>query len=229
MRISSTQPGINRVRRFFKRLMLLRERLASYTADAGLLEMEGMLFCGWSKDMQGETPVSELEDFDLSQPVSSVLTGEESTLNLYAWYGKKVTVSFVSNGGTAVPNGITWWKARRSWRARAIGTRVGYTFKGWSSDPENYTAFDFDTPINEDIRLYAFWDAQLVPVKLVYMYENADDDGYILRQGASTTGICSAGEAIFPLRRVLITRIGQTHSVRYAETADGELDGLRDK
>ncbi len=193
---------------------------ASYTADAGLLEMEGMLFCGWSKDMQGETPVSELEDFDLSQPVSSVLTGEESTLNLYAWYGKKVTVSFVSNGGTAVPtqNLVEGEKA-----AEPTTTRVGYTFKGWSSDPENYTAFDFDTPINEDIRLYAFWDAQLVPVKLVYMYENADDDGYT-PAGASTTVYAPAGSYL-SIEKSNITRIDQTHSVRYAETADGELTG----
>lgn len=193
---------------------------ASYTAGEGLLEMEGMLFCGWSTEKQGETPVSELEAFDFSQPVSSVLTGEESTLNLYAWYGKKVTVSFVSNGGTAVPtqNLVEGEKA-----AEPTTTRVGYTFKGWSSDPENYTAFDFDTPINEDIRLYAFWDAQLVPVKLVYMYENADDDGYT-PAGASTTVYAPAGSYL-SIEKSTITRIGQTHSVRYAETADGELTG----
>lgn len=193
---------------------------ASYTAGEGLLEMEGMLFCGWSTEKQGETPVSELEAFDFSQPVSSVLTGEESTLNLYAWYGKKVAVSFVSNGGTAVPtqNLVEGEKA-----AEPTTTRVGYTFKGWSSDPENYTAFDFDTPINEDIRLYAFWDAQLVPVKLVYMYENADDDGYT-PAGASTTVYAPAGSYL-SIEKSTITRIGQTHSVRYAETADGELTG----
>lgn len=193
---------------------------ASYTADAGLLEKEGLVFSGWSAEMQGETPVSELEAFDLSQPVSSVLTGEESTLNLYAWYGKKVAVSFVSNGGTAVPtqNLVEGEKA-----AEPTTTRVGYTFKGWSSDPENYTAFDFDTPINEDIRLYAFWDAQLVPVKLVYMYENADDDGYT-PAGASTTVYAPAGSYL-SIEKSTITRIGQAHSVRYAETADGELTG----
>lgn len=192
----------------------------SYTADAGFLEMEGMLFCGWSTEKQDETPVSQLEAFDFSQSVSSVLTGDERTLNLYAWYGKKVVVSFVSNGGTAVPtqNLVEGEKA-----AAPAPTRVGYTFKGWSSDPEEYTAFDFDTPINEDIRLYAFWDAQLVPVKLVYMYENADDDGYT-PAGASTTVYAPAGSYL-SIDKSTITRIGQTHSVRYAENPDGELTG----
>jgi uncharacterized repeat protein (TIGR02543 family) len=73
--------------------------------------------------------------------------------------------------------------------------REGFTFRGWSSSKDEYIAFDFTTPINEDITLYAFWDADLVPVNLVFMLENADDDGYT-PAGHSETVYAPAGSYI---------------------------------
>ena len=64
----------------------------------------------------------------------------------------KVTVSFDSNGGTAVaPQTIN--KGEKATRP-ANPTMDGYTFVNWYLDGEVY---DFNTPVTEDITLHAQW------------------------------------------------------------------------
>lgn len=96
-------------------------------------------------------PVSAINAFDFSTPISYAVTEGEKTLNLYAWYGIEVSVSFVSNGGIAVPTQII---AQGETASNVTPMREGFTFRGWSSSKDEYIAFDFTTPINEDITLY---------------------------------------------------------------------------
>ncbi|MBP3650480.1 MAG: InlB B-repeat-containing protein, partial [Clostridia bacterium] len=131
-----------------------------------------------------------------------------------------VTVSFIANGGTAVPSQII---AEGDTATSGQTTREGYTFRGWSTDKDNYTAFDFGTHINEDLTLYAFWDAKLVPVTIVYMYEHADDAEYS-PAGKSTRIYAPAGSYI-SIEKSEITQKNQTHTVRYADTMEGALTG----
>lgn len=182
--------------------------------------LEGKIFRGWATMLQGDMPVSAINAFDFSTPISNAVTEGEKTLNLYAWYGIEVSVSFVSNGGIAVPTQII---AQGETASNVTPMREGFTFRGWSSSKDEYIAFDFTTPINEDITLYAFWDADLVPVNLVFMLENADDDGYT-PAGHSETVYAPAGSYI-SIEKSAITSIGQTHNVRTAETAGGDLTG----
>ena len=182
--------------------------------------MEGKVFCGWSTVLQGETDIAKIDEFNFAQLVNNVVPDNSNTLNLYAWYGDEVKVSFVANGGMAVP---TQYIAKGKTAAKPEITRTGYRFLGWSSDPDEYKAFDFATPIEADTTLYAFWEAQLVPVKLVYMHENADDDGYT-PAGYSQTVYAPAGSYL-SIEKRNITRVGQNHNVRYAETQDGALTG----
>lgn len=176
------------------------------------------VFKGWSTTMQGDSPAANLIAFDFTTPVSDAATN--GTLNLYAWYAQSVTVSFIANGGTAVPSQII---AEGDTATSGQTTREGYTFRGWSTNKDTYTPFDFTTPVNENLTLYAFWDAKLVPVTIVYMYENANDAEYS-PAGKSTRIYAPAGSYI-SIEKSEITQKNQTHTVRYADTMEGALTG----
>lgn len=176
------------------------------------------VFVGWSATMQGESPAAGLVAFNFTTPVSEVASN--GTLNLYAWYADAVTVSFIANGGTAVPSQTI---AEGGTASSGQTTRTGYTFRGWSTDKDTYTEFDFNTPVSEDLTLYAFWDAALVPVTIVYMYENPNDAEYS-PAGKSTTIYAPAGSYI-SIEKSEITQKNQTHTVRYADTMEGALTG----
>lgn len=184
--------------------------------------LEGKVFKGWSTKMQGDSSAADLNAFDFNTPISDVAKqgANGKTLNLYAWYADSVTVSFIANGGTAVPSQII---AEGDTAASGQTTRTGYTFRGWSTDKDNYTAFDFGKSVNADLTLYAFWDADLVPVTIVYMYENPDDAEYS-PAGTSTKIYAPAGSYI-SIEKSEITRKNQTHTVRYADTMEGALTG----
>ena len=181
--------------------------------------LEGKVFKGWSTQLQGESPASNLQAFDFNTLVSTAV-GEGNTLNLYAWYANQVQVRFVSNGGMSVPTQIL---AEGDTATNVTPTREGYTFAGWYTNQELTEVFDFNTLVNADITLYAKWTANMVPVTLVYMYENADDAEYS-PAGDSETVYAPAGSYL-SIEKSNITAIGQTHAVRYSETADGNLTG----
>ena len=182
----------------------------------------GKVFKGWSTTMQGDSPAADLQAFDFNTPISEVANQgvNGKTLNLYAWYANSVTVSFIANGGTAVP---TQTIAEGGTATSGQTTREGYTFRGWSTDKDNYNKFDFTTHVNADLTLYAFWDADLVPVTIVYMYENPNDTEYS-PAGKSAKVYALAGSYI-SIEKSKITQKGQTHAVRYADTVDGTLTG----
>ena len=189
------------------------------SANAQILEKK--IFKGWSTVKQGDRPVTELVAFDFTETISEVITDGSYTLNLYAWYGDEVSVSFISNGGIAVP---TKYIAAGETVAKPITTREGYTFRGWSTSNTEYAEFDFTTVIHTDMTLYAFWNANYVPVTLVYMNENADDDGYT-PAGISQTVYAPSGSYVSVVKST-ITKKGQTHALKYSETPDGELTGI---
>lgn len=182
----------------------------------------GKVFKGWSTTMQENSPAADLKAFNFNTPISDVANqgANGKTLNLYAWYAESVTVSFIANGGTAVPSQII---AKGDAAARGQTTRTGYTFRGWSTNKDNYTEFNFNTPVNENLTLYAFWNANLVPVTIVYMYENPNDTEYS-PAGTSTKIYAPAGSYI-SIEKNNITQKGQTHAVRYANTKEGALTG----
>ena len=177
------------------------------------------VFVGWSTMMQGEASAADLNAFNFSTPVSDVATN--GTLNLYAWYANSVNVTFIANGGTAVPTQIV---AEGGTATSGQTTRTGYTFRGWSTDKDTYTPFDFTTPVNEDLTLYAFWDADLVPVTIVYMYENPNDAEYS-PAGKSAKVYAPAGSYVSVEKNSNITNLNGSHAVRYADTMEGALTG----
>ena len=115
--------------------------------------LDGSQFAGWYTD----AACTEAYDFDL--PVKSNLT-------LYAkWEANKYTVTFVSNGGTAVKAQTVPSGARAS--RPADPARPGHAFRGWYSDKSLTEAYDFGSAVRSDLTLYAKWEANEYTVTFV--------------------------------------------------------------
>lgn len=109
----------------------------------------GYAFTGWYTDQAGNTPYG----FD---------TKVDGDIVLYAgWSINSYTVTFDSNGGSAVPSVTA--DHGTTIPAPADPTRTGYTFSGWFTGGSNEQAFDFSKTITGDLTLYAMWQA--VPVQ----------------------------------------------------------------
>ena len=108
--------------------------------------LKGYTFDGWYLD-------GEEEPFDFGTTITSDITLKAK------WNINKYTVTFNSYGGTPVPPaqeveyGLTATKP-------ADPTLKGYTFAFWylGEDEQNATAYDFDTPVTENITLTAKWN-----------------------------------------------------------------------
>ena len=114
----------------------------------------GYTFEGWyTKD--GTTSGDWGSEFDFSE---TQITG---TTNIYAKWTKDETVTYTvkfdTNGGSAV-DAKTVNSGEAIAKPASDPTKAGYTFAGWYSDSALNTVFDFDTPITEDITLYAKWE-----------------------------------------------------------------------
>ena len=117
--------------------------------------LKGYTFAFWylGDDEQNATA------YDFNTPVT-----ENITLTA-KWNINKYTVTFNSYGGTPVPPaqeveyGLTATKPDDP-------TLKGYTFAFWylGDDEQNATAYDFNTPVTENITLYANWKKNIYTV-----------------------------------------------------------------
>ena len=117
--------------------------------------LKGYTFAFWylGDDEQNATA------YDFNTPVT-----ENITLTA-KWNINKYTVTFNSYGGTPVPPaqeveyGLTATKPDAP-------TLKGYTFAFWylGDDEQNATAYDFNTPVTENITLYANWKKNIYTV-----------------------------------------------------------------
>ena len=76
------------------------------------------------------------------------------------WNINKYTVTFDSNGGTPVPPAQKVEYGLTAAEPTSAPTKTGYTFDGWylGDDEQNATAYDFNTPVTENITLTAKWN-----------------------------------------------------------------------
>ncbi|MBS7577165.1 MULTISPECIES: InlB B-repeat-containing protein [unclassified Enterococcus] len=108
----------------------------------------GYKFNGWYADSALTTP------WNFETPITADTT-------LYAAWTKNTvpvvnhTVTFNSNGGTAVSNQVVSDGSVASLPTEP--TRSGYNFNGWYADSALKTPWDFETPITADTTLYAAW------------------------------------------------------------------------
>jgi uncharacterized repeat protein (TIGR02543 family) len=123
---------------------------------------EGYSFTGWYDS-------TYTNRFDYSTPITANLT-------LYANWRKENDpihyVSFETNGGTGIYT-QTVVEGQKANVPTPPPEKSGYTLENWYTDTALTTVFDFDTPIVENITLYANWT--LTPI--VYHTVTFDTNG----------------------------------------------------
>jgi uncharacterized repeat protein (TIGR02543 family) len=153
---------------------------------------QGYTFEYWCTDS------SATVEYDFSTPV----TGDRT---LYAKWQTVYTITFNSNGGTAVPVQIVDIGNKIIYPL--IPKRENYLFGMWCIDSTLNTEFNFDTPINGNIVLYAKWTrisntitfnsngGTAVPVQIVDIGSHAVrppdpvKDGHVFQRWCSDEGL----------------------------------------
>jgi uncharacterized repeat protein (TIGR02543 family) len=89
----------------------------------------------------------------------------DSNITIYAkWNGDSFTVTFNANGGSPVPPVQTITNGKTATRPTTNPTRDGYTFDNWYSDSAMTLLYDFSTPVDSNITLYAKWNGDTITV-----------------------------------------------------------------
>lgn len=124
-------------------------------------------------------------DKALTKPVNSV-TLENSNIDLYAKVETGYWITFESNGGSYVEP--MFFAANTVAQPPADPVRHGYAFAGWHTDealtqPANFAQIKVST------KLYAKWTERTdVQYTVQHMIENADNDGYSLKETETKRG-----------------------------------------
>ena len=88
--------------------------------------------------------------------VSSSTTMEAANTTVYAhWTVNTYTVSFDSNGGSAVASQSVRYGSKATQPANP--TRAGHTFQGWYTARSGGSKYDFGTAVTGDVTLHAHW------------------------------------------------------------------------
>ena len=115
---------------------------------------EGYTFTGWYTDEACQNA------YEFSTPVTDNLT-------LYAGWEKNEepitewAVTFM-DGNTQYAQAVV--TDGQTVAAPTAPAKEGYTFTGWYTDEACTTAYDFNTPIKEDLTLYAGWEKNEEPI-----------------------------------------------------------------
>lgn len=107
--------------------------------------VQGYDFVGWSEDVSAVT-----EDMEV-----------------YAIYDSQVVVVYFYDDNEIIHFGYTKYQAYVS--IPRTPSKMGHIFTGWYLDENCTVAFDFSTPITEELNLYAGWD-QVFNAFTVYFY-----------------------------------------------------------
>ncbi|MGN0463625.1 MAG: InlB B-repeat-containing protein, partial [Acutalibacteraceae bacterium] len=112
------------------------------------------------------------------------VTLDDSDIDLYPTVGRGYWVTYDADGGSyTYPE---FYAANAKTKAPAEPTKEGYTFTGWTLDGAPYSFGD--TP-DGDITLKATWKANgSTHYRVVYLQENANDDGYSYVESKDMTG-----------------------------------------
>lgn len=115
--------------------------------NTGSLVKTGSTFAGWNTVADGS---------GTSYAPAATFAIGSGNVTLYAkWTVNNYTVSFTSNGGTAVTSQTVAYNGTAT--SPAAPTKTGSTFAGWFSDVGLTSAFVFSTAITADTTLYAKW------------------------------------------------------------------------
>lgn len=115
------------------------------TLSAHAFQRDGYVFAGWAESAGGKKKYGDKQEISV--------TGD---CTLYALWTAVYTVTFNSNGGSAVPAQHVESGATAS--VPLYPTKSGYTvFDTWYTDNALTKPFDFTTPVTQNMTLYAKW------------------------------------------------------------------------
>lgn len=180
------------------------------TLNLNKFEREGYAFVGWNTKTNGSGT-----SYSNGEMVKNLTEDKGATVTLYAmWSSDFVTVSFDTDGGTAVSpvnvaRGGTLKQPENS-------VKRGHTLVYW--EDENGSKFDFATQIDNDITLKAKWIANNY---IVHFDGNGSDAG-ALSDMSFTYGIAQG------LTKNTLTRIGYSFK-GWNSAADGSGKAYKDE
>ncbi|WP_461810242.1 IdeS/Mac family cysteine endopeptidase [Faecalimonas sp.] len=133
----------------------------SFSLSKNTFTKEGYTFKGWSKQPNGEV------EFKDSQAVTNLSTGKDTNVDLYAvWAANAYTITFHSAGGTGEMSSQPLIYDQSFSLSKNTFTKEGYTFKGWSKQPNGEVEFkdsqavtNLSTGKDTNVDLYAVWAA----------------------------------------------------------------------
>ena len=106
-----------------------------------------------------------------------VITGDPNQELKVYYTRREFTLSYnVGEGGDYIPAETKPYETRITLPRNA--TREGYTFAGWFTDPACTQSAGNTYELKDNTTLYAKWNAAQSEYKIVYMIENAEDEGY---------------------------------------------------
>lgn len=172
--------------------------------------------------------------------IGMVITTSLATTTVYASSGTTYTVTFDTDGGSAVPDQTVDAGERLSNRPRP--TKANYTFVTWFTDPAKTTIFRGNDTVNSDMTLYASWfetsrlggrnyvgyiDAYTDYVNLEggmyagYAAEETSNVAFYLGNGLTAVSAVSADDIVYSDSNWLIDRIEPEEEYHYV--ADSEV------
>ena len=132
---------------------------AAKALTANAFTRTGYTYQGWATSADGDAAYAN------KQTVSNLTATANGTVNLYAvWTANPYTVTFNANGGTGAAmasQGFTYGTAQNL--SNGSYTRTGYTFLGWSTNPQATSAAYADgasvsnLATGGTLALYAVW------------------------------------------------------------------------
>ena len=110
-------------------------------------------------------------DKALTNRVEGTVTLNGANVTVYPKVEKGYYITYDAEGGTYTKP--VFVAPRQKTTAPAEPTRLGYTFKCWSTQ-QNGEAYTFGNELEKDITLHAVWEAKTVTYHVIYWKENAD-------------------------------------------------------
>lgn len=115
----------------------------------------GYDFVGWNEDKNSETGTKKFEGY---------LILKDTTL--YAIWAKKYEINFNTQGGTPISSiHVT---ANNTVQRPQDPEKEGFEFINWYTDSACTKLYEFSTPVNSNITLYAKWKKNSITVKYSY-------------------------------------------------------------
>jgi len=146
-----------------------------YTLDKNTFTKDGYLFKGWSLSPNSDEVIYK----DMASVVN--LAEKEETVNLYAVWIDKYTVTFDVNGGNTLTENSKVVNVSSAYGTLPTPTKDAYDFIGWYTEKEGGKQITEDTLVTEITEtLYARWKARTLDV-LAYVGASS-----IYREGGGT-------------------------------------------